>query len=266
MQFKLCSLSSGSSGNSIYIEADSSRILLDAGKPGSFIESRLRELDRHAADLDGILVSHEHIDHIQGIGVLARRHKIPVYANEKTWAAMSSKIGPVPDSLLRIFDNEEEFYIKDIAVQSFAISHDAADPQGFSLMHAQQSIGFATDLGEMNDAILNRLKKAQLVFLESNYDSDLLRDGPYPAYLKARVEGSSGHLSNADCAHSLVELAEAGVRHFMLGHLSKTNNTPQLAYQASKKVLSDHGIEESKDVFVKLTRRDAATGIYTLEN
>lgn len=264
MKFSICSLSSGSSGNSHYIKTGSTRLLIDAGKSGSFIQDALVSISESAHSLDGILVTHEHIDHIQSVGVLSRRFDIPLYMNKKTWSAVEAKIGKIAEHNVCIFENDSSFEIKDIKVSSFSIPHDAVDPVGFCLSNGFKKIGFATDLGHMSQEILNQIKDSNLVFLEANHDIKMLEDGPYPAHLKKRVKGDYGHLSNSACGEAIVELSKDKVSTFMLAHLSETNNNPALAYKSVVEVLNSHGIQENKDVQIKVTRRSQPSGLFEL--
>lgn len=264
MKFSICALSSGSSGNSNYIQTGCTSLLIDAGKSGSFIQEALVSISASPHALDGILVTHEHSDHIQSIGILSRRFDIPLYLNEKTWNAVKSKVGKVAERNIRIFENGSTFEINDIQVTSFSIPHDAVDPVGFCLSNGSKKIGFATDLGHMNQEILDQIKDSDLVFLESNHDIKMLEEGPYPPYLKQRVRSKQGHLSNIACGEAIVELAKHKASAFMLAHLSKTNNTPSLAYKSVVEVLNSYGVSEGKDVQIKVTRRNQPSGLLEL--
>lgn len=239
-------------------------MLIDAGKPGSYLCSKLESIEVRPSEIDAILVTHEHGDHVQGLGVMARKFNIPIYLNENTWLGLQQRIGNVPDELLNIFKTSDEFEIGDFGIKSFPIPHDALEPVGFTLSHKNKKLGFATDLGHMTDLILDELQGSELVFLESNYDEEMLKYGPYPPPLKQRVAGRNGHLSNTAAAQAIAKLAGHNVRHFLLSHLSATNNNPSLAYRSIKTILESEGIIDGEDVSLKLTRRDEASGIFEL--
>lgn len=231
MGFKFCSLFSGSSGNASYIGTDKTHILIDAGLTGKAIEKSLKEIGQDPSLLDGILITHEHDDHIRGAGVLSRRYNIPIYANQETWVAMESRLGEISSHNIRIFDRAMDFYIKDINIQPFGIPHDAVDPVGFCFFNKGKKISIATDLGHTNSRIINTVIDSDLVVLEANHDVGMLKSGSYPMYLKKRILGSNGHLSNEDAGLALVKMITDKLTHVLLAHLSGENNIPQLAYQ-----------------------------------
>ena len=232
MQF--CSLYSGSSGNCLYVAHGRTRLLVDAGLSGKKIEQGLVSADVLPTELDGILITHEHRDHIHGAGVLSRRYHLPIYANAATWEAMAPELGKIDGDNVRFFVTGVPFDIGDLQIDSFPISHDAAEPVGFAIDSGNHSLGIATDTGVMTDTILGSLKGRELVVLESNHDAAMLETGPYPYPLKRRIAGEHGHLSNDTAGDTAVTLAESGVKQIVLAHLSHENNLPILAYQTSK--------------------------------
>ena len=262
MDFRVCSLFSGSSGNSTYIGAEKTHILVDAGLPGRNIVAGLKQVGIDGRDLTGILITHEHSDHIKGAGVLSRKFNLPIYANEGTWEAMDAKIGRVAPNNRRVFDNDMDFYIEDINVQPYEIPHDAADPVGFSFYFQNKKISIATDLGHTNSNIIKTVMDSDLVILEANHDLDMLKAGPYPVYLKKRILGRKGHLSNEDSGKTLLELIKGSVTHVLLAHLSKQNNYPQLAYQTVTDILESNGVRVGRDILVDMTYRDRASNFY----
>ena len=225
-----CPLYSGSSGNALFVQAGNTRLLIDAGKSGKCIREALASIGVDPATLNAILVTHEHSDHIAGVGVLCRKYHIPVLANAPTWNAMAHKVGEIPPGLRLTFDSRSDFYLGDIGVAPFLIPHDAAEPVGFRLYHGALSVSTATDLGRFTKTIREQLAGSNLVLLESNHDPDMLRQNDhYSASLKQRILGDHGHLSNQACA-GLVARAQA--RTVVLAHLSAENNTPRLALEA----------------------------------
>lgn len=263
MGMTVCSLASGSSGNATLVGAGGARVLVDAGVSCKRICQELEGLGVHPAELSGILVTHEHVDHIRGIRVLSRRFGLPVYANAGTWAAMADQL-QLPAASVRVFDTAHDFYIDDIAVESFAIPHDAAEPVGYCLHSGTHKVALATDIGHMTDDIAERLLGSSLVLLESNHDVQMVLDGPYPERLKRRILGRKGHLSNLEAGQTLLRLAKSGVRHALLGHLSQHNNIPELAYQTVAASLMAGGAVLGQDLTVDMTWRDRAGALYTL--
>jgi len=267
MPFCFCPLRSGSSGNALFVQAGNTRVLVDAGLSGRAVEQALREIGATPDSLGAILISHEHADHIRGVGVLSRRYDLPVYATEKTWLAMEDKPGitGIAPRHRRLLCAGQDFYICDLAVSPFAIPHDAADPVGFSLHCGGRKLCIATDLGHLAQSWLAALSGANLVLLEANHDPGLLgRSVRYPAYLKRRILSRHGHLSNADCGTAVVRLAEQGTRHVILGHLSAETNTPALAERTVSDALWAAGIEPQTDVRVDLALRDRIGRLYSL--
>lgn len=268
MKIEFCSLNSGSNGNATYIAAGDTRLLVDAGLPGLAIGKRLAQIQVLPETISGILITHEHSDHITGAGVLSRKYRIPIYANEATWQtnAMRRLVGEVPPGLRRVFESDSEFYIGNLGVHAISISHDTAEPVAFLLFAGNRSAAVATDMGRVPKSVLRALAGTDLLLLESNHDPEMLRNNlRYPEYLKQRILGARGHLSNQDAAFTLMALYETGVRHAMLGHLSHDNNTPELALQTATAELERQGLRPGKDIRLDMAWRDRAGGMYTLE-
>ncbi|NLO82179.1 MAG: MBL fold metallo-hydrolase [Clostridiales bacterium] len=265
MGLKICSLSSGSSGNATYIGSDRANILVDAGLPAKYIIKALNDINVSPCELDAILVSHEHTDHIKGIGALSRRFDIPIYANEPTWTSMRSKLGNIKSKNMRIFYTDMDFYIKDINVQAFAIPHDAAEPVGFCFYYGNKKISITTDLGHTNNSITKTVMDSDLILLEANHDLQMLRDGSYPWPLKRRIMGKYGHLSNEQAGLALVEMLKGKIAYVLLAHLSEENNFPQLAYDTVINILKSKGIRPGKDVVIDMTYREGVSNFYHIE-
>jgi phosphoribosyl 1,2-cyclic phosphodiesterase len=224
---ELCMLASGSKGNAIYVSGGSTSILIDAGLSGIEIERRLQSKGLYPEDLDAILVSHEHTDHIQGVGVLSRRFNLPVYMSSKTEKAAISQLGTV--RVIKNFECGSPFMIKDLSIHPFSISHDAKDPSGFTVNQNGTKIGIATDLGIATSMVKEHLKGCSLLVLEANHDEEMLINGPYPWPIKQRIRSRAGHLSNKASKNLLKELQHDRLKYVMLAHLSEINNTPQKA-------------------------------------
>lgn len=228
---KFCSLYSGSSGNSLFVETPNTKILIDAGESAKKIEGALNGLDVDVHDIDAILVTHEHTDHIKGLATIAKKFDIPVYANSKTWDAMPEVSQKIQSSMQNKFNPYEKFNIGDLEILPFKIPHDAADPCGFNLFYNNQKISIATDLGHMDYDLIKYLEESKFILLEANYDPNILKCSKYPYLLKQRIAGPNGHLSNEMAGKTISYLMKSGLNKVMLGHLSKENNFPELAYQ-----------------------------------
>ena len=265
MYIKLCSLFSGSSGNSTYIGTDKTHILVDSGLSGVKVKKALKCVGVEPSDLDAIVITHEHTDHVQSAGVLSRELDIPIYANEKTWEAMDGKIGDISFKNIRLFYNDMDFYIKDLNIVPFSIPHDAADPVGFCLYYGNKKISIATDLGYTNNKIRNQIRDSNVVILEANHDVDMLNSGPYSRALKQRIMCRKGHLSNIDAGKVAVDLVEGGVTHILLAHLSKQNNFPKLAYETVTHTLGLQDIKVGRDIMLDMTHRDRAGNMYHID-
>jgi len=268
MKIDFCSLTSGSNGNVTYVATDNTRVLVDAGVPGRTISNKLAQIDVLPETIDAILITHEHSDHIVGAGVLARKHRIPIYANEATWqtAAMRRLVGDIPPHLRRVFETENEFYIGDLGVLPIPIPHDTVEPVAFRIYAGKRSVAVATDMGRVPGKVVKALAGTDLILLESNHDPDMVMHNlRYPEYLKKRILGSRGHLSNITCAQALGQLYETGVKRALLGHLSQDNNTPELALKTVGDALTGLGLKPGVDIHLDMTWRDRVGGLYTLE-
>ncbi|MBU3091067.1 MBL fold metallo-hydrolase [Clostridium sp. CM028] len=255
-----CPLYSGSSGNSIFVASENTKILVDAGMPGKSIESALKEINQDPNDIDGIFITHEHSDHIKGAGIISRRYNIPIYANENTWEAMKIKIGKIKENNIKIINNNS-VDIKDMHIINYNISHDAAAPIGYALYSGNKKACIATDLGYFSDEVKNMIKDADVILLESNHDVEMVKFGPYPYPLKRRILSNMGHLSNDACGKAIVEIMNDKQKHIFLGHLSKTNNYPDLAYQTVVNILKENHIEIGRDISLNLARRDMPSDV-----
>jgi phosphoribosyl 1,2-cyclic phosphodiesterase len=227
----VCMLASGSKGNAIYVSDGETAILVDAGLSGKEIARRMHAAGLQMESVKAILVSHEHSDHIRGVGVLARRHRLPVFITRDTADAATSQLGRIDD--LQYFEIGRNFSIDGLAIHPFATSHDAHDPAGFTIAQNGHKIGIATDLGIATGMVKEHLKACSLLVLEANHDPTMLIEGPYPWPLKQRIKSRSGHLSNQDSRDLLAEIKHDGLCHVILAHLSETNNTPEKALQAA---------------------------------
>ena len=231
---RMKAIASGSSGNSIYVGTDNTHILIDTGISKKKIENGLCELELTGNDINALLVTHEHSDHIGGLGVFLRKYPVNVYATPGTIQGIlqSKSIGCIDYSLLHEIHYDEQFQIGDIQVTSIKTSHDANEPCAYRFTDGQRSAAVITDLGCYDDYIINNLKNLDTVFLEANHDVRMLETGPYPYELKKRILGKKGHLSNELGGRLLGEILNDNMQHVVLSHLSKENNLPYLAYEA----------------------------------
>lgn len=229
--FNFCSLYSGSSGNSLLVETENTKLLIDAGVSSKKIETALNNLNIDPSSINGILITHEHSDHVQGLGTFAKKFDLPVFVNQKTLDAMPKQKEKIPEKNIKKFTIEEKFEIGDMKIKPFAIPHDAANPCGFNVFKDNKKISIATDIGHMTNGILKNLEDSIFVLLESNYDPEVLKFSRYPYPLKSRIAGPNGHLSNELAGKTISHLLGSGLEQAMLGHLSKESNFPELAYK-----------------------------------
>lgn len=259
-----CSFFSGSSGNCIFISDQKTNILVDAGVSGRTIEASLDSYGYSAKDVDAILITHEHTDHIKGVGVLSRKYNIPVYANKKTWESMMPLVGCIDTQNIKKFKTNSQFEIGNIGIKAFDIPHDAAEPVGFNFFVKGKKITTATDIGHVNKGLIENLKHSDILLVESNHDVEMVKVSRYPYFLKQRILGDNGHLSNESTGNLLCELVEHGVNKVLLGHLSKENNFPELCYQAVSNILSSKNIKVGKDIKMEVAKRDCASTMYAV--
>lgn len=237
---RLCSIASGSSGNCIYVGTEATHLLVDAGISGKKIEGGLNEIDLTGREIDGILITHEHADHIAGLGVIARKYHIPIYATKGTIEAIKKygNVGKIDEELFRILEPDKKTIIKDMVINPMRISHDAAEPVGYRFTYGNKRVAVCTDLGVYNDYTVECLKGLDAILLEANHDVNMLQVGPYPYYLKQRILGDKGHLSNENSGKLLCRILHDNLKKIFLGHLSKENNFPELAYEAVRMEIS----------------------------
>lgn len=229
--FKFCSLFSGSSGNSSLVQTENTKILVDVGESAKKITDSLNSIKIAPNDIDAILITHEHSDHVKGLSVFSKKYNIPVYANKETWDAMQAHREKINEENIKYF-NFEKFNIGDLIICPFSIPHDAANPCGFNIFYKNKKISIATDIGHITKDVVNNLVNSSFVLLEANYDPNVLKCSSYPYLLKQRISGPAGHLSNDEAGKTISYLVENGLNNAMLGHLSKENNFPELAYRS----------------------------------
>ena len=256
---KFGTIASGSSGNCLYAGNDNTHILIDAGISCKRIVEGLKTFELEGKNLQGILVTHEHTDHVSGIGVLSRKYHIPIYGTEKTLRKICEmeNLGKIDRELFQPIQTGKNFFIGDLDIESFSISHDAADPVSYMIHEGNKKLGMVTDLGYYDDRIVGHLKESDLLYVEANHDIHMLQAGPYPYYLKRRILSDHGHLCNEKAAQLVVELMNDHLHRVILGHLSKENNYPDLALATVKN-------EVDQSVKVEVAPRDHAGELHEL--
>ena len=242
MSFQFSVLASGSTGNAIFVETEDHSFLIDAGLSGKQMEALFQKIDRDMGNLSGILVTHEHSDHIKGVGVLARKYKLPVYANAKTWQAMDGLIGQVPVEQKFTFDMETVKTFGSLNIESFGVSHDAVEPMFFCFHQQDKKLVVITDTGYVSDRMKGLISNADAYVFESNHDVQMLRMGRYPWSIKRRILSDVGHVSNEDAAIAMSEVAGDRTKRIYLAHLSLDNNIKELARMSVTQTLETRGI------------------------
>lgn len=260
---KYISVSSGSSGNCHFVQTGSTRLIIDAGISGKRIEEGLNIHNESLKKVNGIFVTHEHIDHIQGVGVISRKFDLPIYATEGTWDNMEKSLGKIASHNIKEIKVGKKLDLDDVRIEAFGTSHDAKESCGFTITNGKRILAIATDLGYVSEEVYQCIEGAHMAVVESNYDPEMLKFSGYPQSLKARIRSEVGHLSNMECAFLSCALAKAGTQRILLAHLSKENNMPVLAYQTVEEVLKSHGISGS-DVGLDVLKRDVVSNVYSL--
>lgn len=250
---KFQSIVSGSSGNCTLICCNNTKILIDCGISGKKVTAYLNEMGIDPHEIDRILVTHEHIDHTSGVGIISRKFDIPILASEGTWEGM--EIGKIPDENRKVFCKNNTVEIGDISITPFDIPHDAMQPTGYVINAEDKKIAVATDIGHITSTVTDTLAGCDAVILEANYDEHMLQTGPYPQHLKNRIAGAKGHLANKDAGALAAYLAKNGTRNIMLGHLSNENNSPEIAFSEVARELEFSGMQLGKDVMLSVAPR-----------
>lgn len=262
---RLCSIASGSSGNCICVGTESHHVLIDAGISGKRVESGLEQIGLKANEMNGILITHEHSDHISGLGVLSRRYGLPIYATEKTIQAILSvrSIGKIDESLFHVIKPDEKFSIGDMQIEPIHISHDAADPVAYLLAQGRKKMGVVTDLGKYDKYIIDKLQGLDVLLLEANHDIHMLQVGSYPYPLKQRILGERGHLSNESSGQLLNHVLHDKLKAILLGHLSRENNYAKLAYETVRLEIDMGDTPYKADDFpIHVAKRDTISEVF----
>lgn len=264
MTMQFCSFASGSSGNCYLIKSEETAVLIDAGISGKRILACLEETETPREMVRAILVTHEHIDHVKSLPVMTKRiPNLQVYANEATWDQIDR---PVPEKRRALFETGEEFQIGDLTIRPFPVSHDAAEPVGFSVFYGDQQISVCTDSGYISEEIFGEIARADLLLLEANHEKEMLLFGKYPYPVKQRILGDEGHLSNLSCGECLCRIVHENPkkRRVLLGHLSHENNTPDVAMQAILNTLEEERIFTGDELQIEVAMRNQRSEVYEI--
>ncbi len=262
--FKFYSLSSSSTGNCLLVESDESRILFDVGISMKKINTELDKIGLSLSDISAIFITHEHSDHCKSLETINKKYNIPIYTNLETWETLNKTYTKIKDESKNIIDINSKIKFNDISIKSFETNHDCSNSCGYTIEKDNKKISIATDLGTVTDSVYNSLKKSSFVFIESNYDTNMLDVGNYPYQLKKRIASNVGHLSNTQCSQTICKLYKDNTKKFMLGHLSKENNFPELALKTLENTLISNNIDLN-DINIDVAQRECLSNIIELE-
>ncbi len=265
-RFRLCPIASGSSGNCTYIEADETRFLVDIGISGKKVMMGLETIDVDPASINGILVTHEHSDHIKGIGIYSRKYHIPIYTTQKTWDKLlgDQMIGKIHEDNICVIEKNTYFTVGGLKIKPYEIYHDAVDPVGYVFEYQNKKMALVTDLGKVDEHILSHLQDVDGMLLEFNHDVRMLEAGSYPFQLKKRILSDFGHLNNEAAAKALVDCYHSGLKWVVLAHLSQDNNLPDLAYLTAEQALEAQQIKVGRDIEIFVAKRDEVSKWFEL--
>jgi phosphoribosyl 1,2-cyclic phosphodiesterase len=257
-----CALASGSSGNCFYIEVGDNSYLIDAGLSAKYICQRLNSIGKNILSIKGIFITHEHTDHICGLKTLLKRFNIPIYLTKGTYDSCFNM--NIDKKFVNIIKPNKEFFLDDSIIFPFLKSHDAKEPVGYSFIYNNEKISFITDLGYATDIVKEQISSSSILFLESNYDNHMLINGRYPYYLKERIKGKKGHLSNYDASVAVIENATSKLKYVVLSHISLNNNTCDLAYNTFFSMISER--VDLENIPISLSFQSKCTNIISLNN
>jgi phosphoribosyl 1,2-cyclic phosphodiesterase len=266
MKLNFCSLSSGSSGNCYYLGNEFHGILIDAGISASSIRKFLRDMDISMQTIMGVLITHNHIDHIRGLEVLTRKNHLPAFTTQKVWESILSPQKNISGDCIREIPMQEKFHLAGFDIEAFPVCHDAPETIGFHICAGDKKITIATDLGHICETSAPYLKKANLLVIESNYDEEMLVNGSYPYYLKKRIQSDHGHLGNLQTSEFLANTVHQNLSHICLAHLSKNNNTPEKALQTLNRTFTERGISLNGQPWISVLNRNTPTGMISLSD
>ncbi len=264
MELNFYSLSSGSSGNCYYIGNEFHGILIDAGISASMIRKFLKEIDISMQTIMGVLISHNHIDHIRGLEVLTRKHTLPAFTTQKIWKSILTSQRKISQDCIREIPLQQKFHLAGFEIEVFPVSHDAPETVGFHICAGGKKITIVTDLGHICQTSAPYIREANLLVIESNYDEEMLKNGRYPYFLKKRIQSDHGHLGNHQTSDFLADIINDDLSHICLAHLSKNNNTPEKALQKLQQIFSERGIDLNGQMRISVLNRNMPTEIIRL--
>jgi phosphoribosyl 1,2-cyclic phosphodiesterase len=264
MKLNFCSLSSGSSGNCYYLGNEFNGILIDAGISASSIRKFLKGMDISMQSIMGVLITHNHTDHIRGLEVLTRKNSLPAFTTYKIWESILTPQKKISRDCIREISLQQKFHLAGFDIEAFRVCHDAPETIGFHICSGGKKITIATDLGHICHTVAPYIKEANLLVLESNYDEEMLVNGSYPYYLKTRIQSDHGHLGNHQTSVFLADIISDNLSHICLAHLSKNNNTPEKALQTLQQTLSERGINLNGQHRISILNRDMPTDMIRL--
>ena len=264
MKLNFCSLSSGSSGNCYYIGNEFHGILVDAGISAITIRKFLKDINISIQTIMGVLITHNHIDHIKGLAVLTRKNSIPAFTTGKIWESILSPYVKISRDCIREIPLQQKFHLAGFDIEAFPVFHDAPETIGFHISSGDKKITIATDLGYICSTAAPYLKESNLLVIESNYDEQMLENGRYPYFLKARIKSDTGHLGNHQTSDFLADILNDKLSHICLAHLSKNNNTPEIALQTLYKTFTERGIDLNGNHQISVLKRNVPTEMIKL--
>ncbi|MBL0385101.1 MBL fold metallo-hydrolase [Tumebacillus sp. ITR2] len=258
-------LASGSTGNAIYVETDETAVLIDAGVSGKQITNSLTEIGADVNKIEALLVTHEHSDHVRGVGVMSRKQNLNVHATAGTWEGMEKYVGDIEVAKQHVFSVGDSLQFGDLRIEPFPISHDAREPVGFCFYQGETKLALATDLGYVSTRVRDAIVGADAFIFESNHDVEMLRVGPHPWTVKKRILGDKGHLSNETAGDALTDVLSGNSGDVYLAHLSPDNNMPEIAEITVRGILMENGIAVGQDVVLHDTYRDKPTPLKSIK-
>lgn len=264
MKLYFCSLSSGSSGNCYYVGNEFHGILIDIGISAGSVKKFLKCLNISTQSIMGVLITHNHSDHIRGLPVLAKKMHIPVFTTANIWSSILNSV-PVSTDCIREITLRTKFHLAGFVVEAFPVCHDAPETVGYSISYGDKAMTIATDLGHVCSDSAGYLQKANLLVIESNYDENMLMTGGYPYYLKKRILSDNGHLGNIQTSEFLASMYNEKINHICLAHLSRNNNTPELALQTLKTKFSEKNIDLACHQTITVLNRNTPTEMISLD-
>jgi phosphoribosyl 1,2-cyclic phosphodiesterase len=264
MNLNFCSLSSGSSGNCYYLGNEFHGILIDAGISATSIRKFLKSVDISMETIMGVLITHNHNDHVRGLEVLTRKNNLPAFTSPNVWKSILTPRTRISPDCIREIPLKQKFHLAGFDIEAFPVSHDAPETIGFHICAGDKKVTIVTDLGHICETAAHYIKEANLLIIESNYDEEMLRTGSYPYYLQARIRSDHGHLGNHQTSAFLAEILNDSLSHICLAHLSRNNNTPEVVLQTLEKTFAEKGIILNCKQHISILKRNVPSEMISL--